>query len=138
MANSSSYVFAGTSDSLNGLSFTSLDGYVQTSGGTIAWGQNCTGINFGSSGNKSYSLAHGYDYSSATGGMSLSLSDVLASYEIFRNPAEYDINFLIAGPDGGSTIFESQAFCIKRKFMMLTDLRTSSGCNLGPNISPTT
>ena len=109
LANSSSYVFAGTSDSLNGLSFTSLDGYVQTSGGTIAWGQNCTGINFGSSGNKSYSLAHGYDYSSATGGMSLSLSDVLASYEIFRNPAEYDINFLIAGPDGGSTIFESQA-----------------------------
>lgn len=109
LANSSSYVFAGTSDSLNGLSFTSLDGYVQTSGGTIAWGQNCTGINFGSSGNKSYSLAHGYDYSSATGGMSLSLSDVLASYETFRNPAEYDINFLIAGPDGGSTIFESQA-----------------------------
>ena len=109
LANSSSYVFAGTSDSLNGLSFTALNGYVQTSGGTIAWGQNCTGINFGSSGNKSYSLAHGYDYSSATGGMSLSLSDVLASYEIFRNPAEYDINFLIAGPDGGSTIFESQA-----------------------------
>ena len=109
LANSSSYVFAGTSDALNGLSFTSLDGYVQTSGGTIAWGQNCTGINFGSSGNKSYSLAHGYDYSSATGGMALSLSDVLASYEIFRNPAEYDINFLIAGPDGGSTIFESQA-----------------------------
>ena len=109
LANSSSYVFAGTSDSLNGLSFTTLNGYVQTSGGTIAWGQNCTGINFGSSGNKSYSLAHGYDYSSATGGMALSLSDVLASYEIFRNPAEYDINFLIAGPDGGSTIFESQA-----------------------------
>jgi len=109
LANSSSYVFAGTSDSLNGLSFTALNGYVQTSGGTIAWGQNCTGINFGSSGNKSYSLAHGYDYSSATGGMALSLSDVLASYEIFRNPAEYDINFLIAGPDGGSTIFESQA-----------------------------
>jgi hypothetical protein len=109
LANVSSYVFAGTSDSLSGNSFTSIAGYVQTSGGTIAWGQNCSGVNFGSSGNKSYSLAHGYDYSSATGGMSLSLSDVLNSYEIFRNPAEYDVNFLIAGPDGGSTVFEAQA-----------------------------
>jgi hypothetical protein len=109
LANASAYVFAGTSDSLLGNRFTSINGYTQTSGGTIAWGQNCTGINFGSSGNKSYSLSNGYDYSSASGGMSLSLSDVLNSYEIFRNPAEYDVNFLIAGPDGGSTIFEAQA-----------------------------
>ena len=109
LSNVSSYIFAGTSDSLFGNSFTTISGYTQTSGGSIAWGQNCTGVNFGSAGNKSYSLTSGYDYSSATGGMSISLSDVLSSYEIFRNPAEYDINFLIAGPDGGSTVFEAQA-----------------------------
>jgi len=109
LANVSNYVFAGTSDSLSGVKFTSIDGYVQTSGGSIAWGQNCTGVNFGVSGNKTYALSNGYDYSSASGGMSVSLSDLLSSYEIFRNPAEYDINFLISGPDGGSTIFESQA-----------------------------
>jgi len=109
LANVSGYVFAGTGDSVSGNKFTSIDGYTQTSGGTIAWGQNCTGINFGSAGNKSYSLSNGYDYSSASGGMSLTLSDVLNSYEIFRNPAEYDVNFLIAGPDGGSTVFEAQA-----------------------------
>jgi hypothetical protein len=109
LANGSSYVFAGTSDSLSGNRFTSINGYVQTSGGSITWGQNCTGINFGSSGNKSYPLTSGYDYSSSSGGMSISLADLLSSYEIFRNPAEYDVNFLIAGPDGGSTIFESQA-----------------------------
>jgi hypothetical protein len=109
LANTSSYVFAGTSDSLSGNNFTTLTGYTQASGGTIAWGQNCTGINFGSAGNRSYSLSNGYDYSSASGGMSLTLSDVLNSYEIFRNPAEYDINFLISGPDGGSTVFEAQA-----------------------------
>ena len=102
-------MFAGTSDALSGNSFTTLTGYTQTSGGTIAWGQNCTGVNFGSSGNKSYTLTGGYDYSSGSGGMSISLSDVLNSYEIFRNPAEYDVNFLIAGPDGGSTVFEAQA-----------------------------
>jgi hypothetical protein len=109
LANTSAYVFAGTSDALSGNSFTSINGYTQTSGGNIAWGQNCTGINFGSSGNRSYSLSGGYDYSSASGGMALSLSDVLNSYEIFRNPAEYNVNFLISGPDGGSTIFEAQA-----------------------------
>jgi hypothetical protein len=109
LANTSAYVFAGTSDALSGNSFTSINGYTQTSGGNIAWGQNCTGVNFGSSGNRSYSLSGGYDYSSASGGMALSLSDVLNSYEIFRNPAEYNVNFLIAGPDGGSTIFEAQA-----------------------------
>jgi hypothetical protein len=109
LANVSSYVFAGTSDAISGNRFTSIDGYVQTSGGSIAWGQNCAGVNFGSAGNKSYSLTSGYDYSSGSGGMSLSLSDVLNAYEIFRNPAEYDINFLIAGPDGGSSIFEAQA-----------------------------
>ena len=109
LANTSAYVFAGTSDALSGNSFTTLTGYTQTSGGTISWGQNCTGVNFGSSGNKSYTLSGGYDYSSGSGGMSISLSDVLNSYEIFRNPAEYDVNFLIAGPDGGSTVFEAQA-----------------------------
>lgn len=109
LANSSGYVFAGTSDALSGSKFTSIDGYVQTSGGSIAWGQNCTGVNFGSSGNKSYTLSTGYDYSSSTGGMAVTLSDIISSYEIFRNPAEYDINFLISGPDGGSTIFEAQA-----------------------------
>lgn len=109
LANTSNYVFAGTNGSLTGTKFTSIEGYVQASGSTIAWGQNCAGINFGSSGNNSYTLVSGYDYSSSTGGMSLSLSNVLSSYEIFRNPAEYEVNFLICGPDGGSTIFEAQA-----------------------------
>jgi hypothetical protein len=109
LSNVSAYIFAGSSDSINGNGFTTLDGYVQQSGGSIAWGQNATGINFGSAGNKSYSLSGGYDYSSATGGMSVQLGDILNSYEVFRNPAEYNVNYLISGPDGGATIYEAQA-----------------------------
>jgi hypothetical protein len=109
LSNVSSYIFAGTSDALSGVNFTNIDGYIQSSGGSIAWGQNASGINFGCSGNKSYSLTNGYDYSSSNGGMDISLADVLNGYEVFRNPAEYDINFLINGPDGGDTIFDSQA-----------------------------
>jgi hypothetical protein len=109
LANVSNYIFAGTSDSISGNKFTDINGYTQVSGGSIAWGQNCTGVNFGSAGNNTYSLSNGFDYSSASGGMSISLSDLISSYEIFRNPAEYELNFLIAGPDGGSSIFEAQA-----------------------------
>jgi hypothetical protein len=109
LANVSNYIFVGTSDSIVGNRFTSIDGFTQSSGGSIAWGQNCTQVNFGSAGNKTYSLSNGYDYSSANNGMAIPLSDLLSSYEIFRNPAEYNINFLISGPDGGSSIFESQA-----------------------------
>ena len=39
----------------------------------------------------------------------LALGDVNSGYEIFRNPAEYDIDYLIMGPSGGGSIFESQA-----------------------------
>ena len=109
LANVSAYVFAGSSDEVSGNGFTTLEGYTQQSGGSIAWGQDCNGVNFGSAGNRSYTLSNGYDYSSATGGMAITLADVLSAYEVFRNPAEYNVNFLIAGPDGGASVFESQA-----------------------------
>ena len=109
LAASSEYILSGTSDAVSGTRFTTIDGYIQESGGGIAWGQESSGVSFGAVGNKNYTLSDGFDYSSANGGMSVTLSDVLASYEIFRNPAEYDVNFLIAGPDGGSSIFEAQA-----------------------------
>jgi hypothetical protein len=109
LSNVSSYIFAGTSDAISGVKFTNINGFTQISGGSIAPSQPAAGVNFGCFGNKSYSLSNGFDYSSATGGMAVTLGDVINSYEIFRNPAEYDINFLIAGPDGGVTTFESQA-----------------------------
>jgi hypothetical protein len=109
IANNSNYIFAGTSDSVTGVKFTSLAGFTQVSGGSIAWGQDATGINFGCVGSKSYNFDSGYDYSSSSGGMDISLGDLLTSYETFKNPSEIDINFIISGPSGGDTIFESQA-----------------------------
>ena len=109
LANVSAYIFAGSSDAVQGSSFTSLDGWTLQSGAAIAWGQLASGINFGCAGNKTYSLSGGYDYSSANGGMAVTLADIVSSYELFRNPAEYDVNYLICGPDGGATTFESQA-----------------------------
>ena len=109
LANVSAYIFAGTGPSVSGNGFTTIDGWIQQSGGSIAWGQEVNGVNFGSAGANTYSLSGGYDYSSGSGGMSISLADILTGYEILRNPAEYNVNFLVGGPSGGSTTFEAQA-----------------------------
>ena len=109
IANNSSNIFAGEVDTLIATSFTTLSGYVPKSGATISWGQNTTGINFGAVGQKTYTLSNGYDYSSGTGGMLTTLSNVLQSYELIRNPAEYNINFILSGPSGGTTILDAQS-----------------------------
>jgi hypothetical protein len=109
IANNSSYIFAGEVDSLLATSFTTLTGYIPKSGASLSWNQNSTGINFGAVGQKTYSLLNGFDYSSSTGGMAIALSNVLDSYEILRNPAEYNINFLINGPSGGNSLIDAQA-----------------------------
>lgn len=108
LTNASQYVFAGTSDAVNGLNFTSLGGYTQTSGATIAWGQDAASVNFGSVGNKTYTLSAGADYA-ASGGMEPTLGEILSGYENFRNPAEYSINFILNGPSGGTAVYDSQA-----------------------------
>ena len=109
ISDNSSYIVAGEVDSLTSTSFTTLDGYTPKSGANISWGQNTSTIQFGGVGRKTYSLLSGYDYSSANGGMAATLSNVLASYELVRNPAEYGINFVICGPSGGNTILDAQA-----------------------------
>jgi hypothetical protein len=109
IANNSAYIYGGEVDSLLACSFTSLDGYTLDSGGAITWGQSATGVNFGCVGSRSYNLTDGNDYAVSGAGMAPSLANIISSYEILRNPSEYKVNFLISGPSGGVTIFESQA-----------------------------
>ena len=109
ISNNSAYIYAGTPDSVQGAKFTTTGGNVVSSGGAIAWGQEASGVNFGVSGVKNYRLSAGYDYSSATGGMDVTLADSIAGYEYFRNPSDIALNFLIGGSSGGTTLFEAQA-----------------------------
>jgi len=109
ISNASRYVYAGAGDVISGSRFTTNEGYVQTSGGSIAWGQDAQNVHYGLLGNKAYTFTSGYDYSSATGGMDVSLGDVLNGYERFRSQSEVQINFLLNGSSGGTTIDEAQA-----------------------------
>ena len=106
IASNSSYIFAGKSPSGTSTGLGSTVGFTTT--GTGNWGVNAQGTTFSASGNVTYNLTGGVDYS-ASGGMGSSLSDVITSYNILSNPAEYQVNFLINGPSGGESIYESQA-----------------------------
>ena len=106
IASNSSYIFAGKSPDGTSTGFGSTTGFTAT--GTGNWGVNVQGTTFSASGNVTYNLTGGVDYSTS-GGMGSSLSDIITSYNILSNPAEYQVNFLINGPSGGASIYESQA-----------------------------
>jgi len=108
LQNNSRYVYAGAVDSLLSPSFTTLDGWTLKSGGTIAWGQEAASTEFGLIGARTYEMANGHDYA-LSNDMSASLTNIISSYNILKNPAEYDINFIISGPSGGDSIYDSQA-----------------------------
>jgi len=127
LANVSEFIYAGlaptstdsgqtVSTSLKDASSTEeLDDFTITGGGQ--WGQNTAGVIFDVQGNKSFSFKGGKDYSTRADGLGnttfdgyqVDKGDVINSYNILRNPAEYDINFIIQGPSGGGTIFDAQA-----------------------------
>ena len=107
LAQRSGYIFAGNQDTLLSPGFTSLGGYALQSGASIAWNQDATSVTFGVLGNKTYTFAHGADYGVTK--FDVTLGDIMSGYEKFRNPSDVGVNYLINGPSGGDTIFESQA-----------------------------
>lgn len=105
----SNFVYNGslTSTVASGLTPTASNNLLfTTSNGPI--GTEAQSTSFNVVGNRAFTLSAGQDYSS-TGGMEATLGNINNGYEVFRNPAEYDVNFLIMGPSGGSTIYQSQA-----------------------------
>ena len=108
LATNSENVFAGVARATTAGSLQGTAGSAAFTAQTGAWGTEAQGTSFNVSGNETYKFTSGVDYSSSNS-MEADLGDVVAGYEIFRNPAEYDIDYLIMGPSGGSSIFESQA-----------------------------
>jgi len=76
------------------------------------WGQNSQNSSFSVIGNKTYTLAGGLDYDSATAtdgsGYKAALSDLITSYDLFRNKENIDVDILINGP-GLTSKEDSQA-----------------------------
>ena len=73
------------------------------------FGQAAQDVTFSAIGNKTYTLTNGKDYSGTDNkGMSATLGDITAGYELFSNKDEIEVNFLLMGP-GCTTETESQA-----------------------------
>ncbi len=106
IANYSNYAFVGAAQTGIGLQHSTLGGYSVDSTGV--WGTKAQGVNFNGAGPQIYSLANGNDY----GGVDkykCALGDVVTSYTVLDNPAEYSVNYLIQGPSSGDNIYEAQA-----------------------------
>jgi hypothetical protein len=103
----SRYIFVGTSPSGIASRFNTINNYSEYGKGS--WDNNATNTFFNLSGNQKYTLLYGTDYISTGINYKITLPDITKAYSIFENPAEYPVNFIIAGPSGGTSPFESQA-----------------------------
>ena len=129
LARLSDYVFSGSHPTgvSGGLTSGSGGAFTATSG---AWGAVAQGTTFNVEGAKTYNLTAGKNYT-AGDGFAASLADVVSSYDVLKNPAEYSIDFLINGPSAGTSIFDSQAKA--NKLIEIAELRKDCIACISPH-----
>ena len=131
IANLSEFVFSGAHPTgvAGGLTGGSGQAFTATTG---AWGGVAQGTTFNVEGARTYNLTGGKNYTAADG-FATSLADIVNSYEVLKNPAEYKVDFLINGPSGGSSIFDSQAKA--NKLIEIAELRKDCIAVISPHTS---
>ena len=133
IANNSQYIFPGLAPTGDKTKFSTVSGVASASNTT--WGLAAQDNTFNCIGASIYNLTSGKDYSgpNSVGGYSVGLSDVISAYRNFTNPAEYKIDFLIGGPSGGATIYESQAKA--SELIAIADIRKDCVATISPHRS---
>jgi hypothetical protein len=131
IAANSQYIFPGLAPSGVDTKFSTVSGVGSASDTT--WGLVAQDNTFNCIGASIYNLTGGQDYSglNSVGGYSVGLSDVISAYRNFTNPAEYQINFLIGGPSGGTSIQESQAKA--NELIAIADVRKDCVATISPH-----
>ena len=132
LANTSSYIYAGAARTGVSGGLTQSSGVGFSTSAIANCGQEAQGTSFAVDGKRIYNLIGGENYS-PTGGFAPDLSNVMSSYNILKNPAEYPVNFLICGPSGGSTRTESQAKA--NKLIEIANLRKDCIAVISPHRS---
>lgn len=104
LRDNSNYIFTGEVNNGVDSRFSTLDGYSPYNSGE--WNKPALNSFFKVSGNKEYTFNFGSDSTSGE-----TLDNIVTAYEIFSNPAEYSVDYIISGPYGGldDKIFEAQA-----------------------------
>ena len=132
IAANSQYIFPGFAPIGGASKFSTVSGVSSASTNTT-WGLSAQGNAFNVIGAITYNLTGGKDYSGLNnvGGYFVALSDVISGYRNFTNPAEYQINFLIGGPSGGTTVQESQAKA--NELIAIADARKDCIATISPH-----
>ena len=103
--------------------------YVPITTGDGLWGQNAQGITFSATGNTTYTLGGGVNYSTI-GGYGATLANLITSYGKFQNKDEIEVDYLIMGP-GLPNLYDSQA---KANYLLsLANSRKDCVATIGPH-----
>ena len=131
IANNSEFIFSGKhSTGVSGGAGVSSNNGKTFTAATGAWGSEAQGTTFNVEGAVTYNLTGGKNYTAADG-FAVTLADVVSSYEVLKNPAEFSINFLINGPSGGASVFDSQAKA--NKLIEIAELRKDCIACISPH-----
>lgn len=105
----SNYIFVGIAETASASSDLVSTGAATFTLKTGAWGSTSNNTTFNVIGRKTYTFGNGTDYSSGPNSYEISNSEIINSYNLFKNTADYNINYIIGGPSGGPSIYDAQA-----------------------------
>ena len=110
VARNSEYIYVGYGDTgvASGLTDSGDNDNQFTTSDTGNMGSDAQGVTFSVLGAQTHSLGGGKNYTSADGYLA-TRGDIINSYNVLKNPAEYSVDFLINGPSGGTDLWDSQA-----------------------------
>ena len=136
IANVSQYIFAGAQPEDSKTAATGLTqdgtGVGFNTSGEGNWTTNAQGVTYAGVGATHYSLENGVDYNGNKNDFEVPLSGIIGGYDVFKNVAEYDINFLIMGPSA-STSDETSAKA--RKLIAIAEERKDCIACISPHRS---
>ena len=131
--NNSTNIFGGSAPA--GITTTNFQSGNFTFAADNGWDQNAQGISYAASGPVTSTLAGGKNYNGMTGiqtagAFSVTIGDLGTGYDLFENPEETDVDFLLMG-SSNYTKEESQA--LANKIISIAELRKDAIAFVSPN-----
>tara|TARA_A100000164_G_scaffold35_1_gene26 strand:+ start:398 stop:2554 length:2157 start_codon:yes stop_codon:yes gene_type:complete len=131
--NNSTNVFGGSAPA--GITTTNFDAGNFTFASNNGWDQEAQGISFAGSGSVTSTLSGGKNYNGMTGiqtagAFTVTIGDLGTGYDLFENPEEVDVDFLLMG-SSNYTKEESQA--LANKIISVAELRKDAIAFVSPN-----
>ena len=131
--NNSTNIFGGSAPA--GITTTNFDAGNFTFASNNGWDQEAQGISFAGSGSVTSTLSDGKNYNGMTGiqtagAFTVTIGDLGTGYDLFENPEEVDVDFLLMG-SSNYTKEESQA--LANKIISVAELRKDAIAFVSPN-----